>query len=80
MNISEEALEHAHEAALGEILTLAFIPVASADEFAHTVARAAMEAAAPMLMAGAWDEGYSRGRVDGYFETREERNPYKEQP
>jgi hypothetical protein len=25
----------------------------------------------------AWDEGYRAGNVDGYFETREEMNPYR---
>jgi len=24
-----------------------------------------------------WDEGYRAGNVDGYFETREEKNPYE---
>lgn len=27
-------------------------------------------------VADAWDEGYRSGNVDGYFETREEMNPY----
>jgi hypothetical protein len=27
----------------------------------------------------AWDEGYRAGNVDGYFETHEEKNPYREE-
>lgn len=29
------------------------------------------------IRAAAWDEGYQAGSVDGYFQTREERNPYR---
>lgn len=27
-------------------------------------------------MKQAWDEGYKAGKLDGYFETSEEQNPY----
>ncbi|GLU91328.1 hypothetical protein [Agromyces sp. NBRC 114283] len=29
--------------------------------------------------ADVWDEGYKAGNVDGYFETREEKNPYRQE-
>lgn len=30
------------------------------------------------VRAEAWDEGYGAGNVDGYYGTREEKNPYRE--
>lgn len=40
-----------------------------------------LEAAAPVLMAQAWDEGRSAGFRDAYVdEEEEEDNPYRRQP
>lgn len=30
------------------------------------------------IRAKAWDQGYAAGGLDGYFETHEEKNPYKD--
>ena len=30
------------------------------------------------LLAEAWDKGYQAGNLDGYFGTREEKNPYRD--
>ena len=29
-------------------------------------------------IADAWDAGYSKGNLDGYFGSRDEKNPYRE--
>jgi hypothetical protein len=31
----------------------------------------------PTIAADAWDAGYRAGSLDGYFGTREEKNPYR---
>jgi hypothetical protein len=67
MNISDEAVEAAVEAVWehGEVI--------QTREYAAELARAALEAAAPHLMAVAWDEGLSAGHHD----RRLNANPYR---
>ena len=38
-----------------------------------TITRAQLEQA----KGEAWDEGYTSGNLDGYFGTRDEKNPYR---
>jgi hypothetical protein len=84
LNISDEAVEAA-AAALREhnpfLPDLQAMGDAPADEF-DCCARAALEAAAPHLMAAAWDEGQGAGWNDCLLDlqnggAKSSRNPYR---
>lgn len=79
MNISDEAVEAAGRAYRAKV---EWIDRHSRDDYGREVelgVRAALEAAAPHLMAGAWDEG-GRAAVGHHDTGYPIRNPYKAAP
>ena len=79
MNISKEAIEAAAEAAINEADKMGVTDVSDAG-VAH-IARAALEAAAPLLMAQAWDEGRAHGATwpYGHRGLATDDNPYRKE-
>lgn len=79
MNISKEAIEAAAEAAINEADTMGVTDVS--DSGIAVIARVALEAAAPMLMAQAWDEGelagYENAKVEEWPLVAPNENPYR---
>lgn len=47
--------------------------VCPTDEQIRTILAAVL----PEVQARAWDEGYAKGNLDGYFGTKDEANPYR---
>ena len=74
--ISDDAVEAAVAAVYGD----SNLPE-KLGEFGAEV-RMILEAAAPYLLAGAWNEGYAAGEIDGAYqlnghEEPDQRNPYR---
>ena len=72
------ALEDARLALVnGELNAEMGVPVSWSEVRAlHDVIRGLI-ADRRQVRADAWDEGYRKGALDGYFETRDEKNPYR---
>lgn len=78
--ISDEAVEAAAKAVYHTSGRARQMPYSVAREACESEARAVLEAAAPHLMAAAWDEGRGAGFRDAYVdEEEEEPNPYRSQ-